>query len=105
MSSTESQPEASHSPIRDHTREEAALRRAVSSFTNQLDGLAECHESLAQLMQKRVSRPWTSYEHAGYIRLRRARGQMYQRLLRTQRTFERARLQELQLIEGDNGQI
>jgi hypothetical protein len=91
--------------MRDHTSEEAALQRAASVFAGQLDRLAEGHQSLAQLMRRRVTRPWTSYEHAAYLRLRHAGGETYQRLLRTQRTFDRIRLRDLRSGEGSHDEL
>jgi hypothetical protein len=74
-----------------HGRYDAALERSGREFAELLEALAECNQSLARVIRARVARPWTDYEHAAYLRLRRTKAELNSRTQQVQRTFERAR--------------
>ncbi len=68
-----------------------ALERAGTTLATSLDELAQCQRTLAQLVDVRTNRVWTDPEHDSYLRLRRNRTELQQRVLRAQRTFDFAR--------------
>jgi hypothetical protein len=68
-----------------------ALLRAGTALASRLDELAECQRSLSDLVMARTVRPWTTFEHDAYLRLRRSQTALRQRARRAQRTFDFAR--------------
>jgi len=70
---------------------EDALERFGARYAERLEELAECNRSLAHLVEVRVARPWTDFEHDAYLRLRRSKTELNARVVRAQRAFERAR--------------
>jgi hypothetical protein len=70
---------------------EDALERFGSRYAERLEELAECNRGLARLVEVRVARPWTDFEHDAYLRLRRSKTELNARVVGAQQAFERAR--------------
>ncbi len=70
---------------------EDALERFGARYAERLEELAECNRGLARLVEVRVARPWTDFEHDAYLRLRRSKTELGARVARVQRAFERTR--------------